>query len=58
MVTTMSTLHRDYWANTGDPNKKPRASFQAVWVQQYELIKLATRERSLRAQYIRPTDIF
>lgn len=58
MVTTMSTLYRDYWSTTGDPNKKPRASFQAVWVQQYELIKLATREETLCAQHIRPTDIF
>ena len=53
----MSTLHRDYWATTGDKTRGPRAGFQTVWVQK-QLIKLAAREEALRAQYIRPTDSF
>ena len=53
----MSTLHRDYWATTGDKTRSPRAGFQTVWVQK-QLIKLAAREEALRAQYIKSTDIF
>ena len=53
----MSNIYRDYWATTGDPSRSPRAGFQTVWVQK-QLIKFAAREDALRAQYIRPTDLF
>jgi len=53
----MTTIYRDYWATTGDPTRSPRAGFQTAWVQR-QLIKLAAREEALRAQHIKPTDIF
>ncbi len=53
----MTTIYRDYWATTGDPTRGPRAGFQTAWVQR-QLIKLAAREEALRAQHIKPTDIF
>ena len=52
-----SPIYRDYWATTGDPTRGPRAGFQTVWVQK-QLIKLATQEAALRAQFIKATDIF
>ena len=54
----MSNMYRKYWATTGNPpDKGPRAGFQTLWVQK-QLIKLATQQEALRAQFIKATDIF
>jgi hypothetical protein len=52
-----ASIYRDYWATTGDKARSPRAGFQTLWVQR-QLIKLATQQEALRAQFIKATDIF
>jgi len=53
-----SNLYRDYWASTGNPpDKGPRAGFQTVWVQS-QIARLRREYEALRAQHIKPTDIF
>ncbi len=56
-MTKDTSIYRDYWATTGDPQRGPRAGFQTLWVQR-QLQRLAARTEALRAQYIKPTDVF
>ena len=56
-MTKDTSIYRDYWATTGDPQRGPRAGFQTLWVQR-QLQRLAARTEALRAQYIKPTDSF
>ena len=56
-MTNKSSIYCDYWATTGDPSRRPTASFQTLWVQR-QLQRLAARTEALRAQYIKPTDSF